>query len=83
MSKQKKIVFTLEFEKPELGDGLSVRCPVCKADPGVRCHTQVWKRGPGMKPEGGNKMSDLHHDRWALVMNLEVVRSGQLYRIKG
>jgi hypothetical protein len=76
----KTIKFMLEFEKPEKGECLSMKCPECNAPPGEECYTRKW--GTGQK-KGGNRMSWVHHDRAAIFMNLEVVQRGALYRIKG
>lgn len=68
---KKTIKFMIEFEHPEKGEGLSVRCPQCKAEPGDECTSYSGKRVP-----------HLHHDRYAVFMNLDVISRGALYRIK-
>lgn len=67
----KKIKFMIEFEKPEKGEGMSVSCPECGVVPGDECQTR-----------GLRRMSDLHHDRFAKFLNLEIIGRGTLYRIK-
>jgi hypothetical protein len=78
--KTTKIKFTIQFEKPDKAEVMNhVTCPLCLASVGSPCHTQVW--GHPNQP-GGGKMSDLHHDRYAEYMNLDIVNSGLLYEIK-
>lgn len=77
LKKPKMIKFHIEFEQPTLGEAISVTCPYCKAPPGVECKSKRWTHGGGKRVSGG-----AHHDRFAVFMNLEVIDSGLLYRIK-
>lgn len=81
--KQKTIKFMIEFEKPPRDEVMErVQCSFCKAAAGKPCFTPKWGGTWSGGVRGGNKMSDLHHDRYATYMNLQIVYPGTLYRIK-
>lgn len=82
--KQKKIKFSIEFEMPPRDEVVErTPCSFCKAPVGKPCSTPEWGGAWSGGKRGGNKMSNLHHDRYATYMGLQVVYPGTLYRIKG